>query len=262
MDFIVNRTLIAFLLTACVTFGAEPAFEVASITPCEPGTPAQEMEHTGITNFVSPGGRFRAHATTIEFLMEWAYGLQPSQHSKGPDWFGTDRFDIVAKADHDATENEEKLMVRSLLADRFRLRLHRESKEVAAYVVSVGKSAPKLFAPKDGEIHAMRFARDEAAGGPGQKVATYHVIATRYTLAQLTDVFARRVDRVIVDKTGMGGEFDFTLDLTPDEGSGSLMDAGMLLAAMKQQLGFSVQAEKAVVDYYEIEGADKAVAGN
>lgn len=256
---VVVLTAFSFLCARGVALAGEPVFEVASITPCEPGTPAQEMEHTGITNFVSPGGRFRAHATTIEFLMEWAYGLQPSQHSKGPGWFGTDRFDIVAKADHDATENEEKLMVQTLLADRFRLRLHRESKEVAAYVVSVGRSAPKLFPPKDGELHAMRFTM---GGGPDQKIVTYHVIATRYTLAQLTDVFARRVDRVIVDKTGMGGEFDFTVDLSPDEGSASLTDASMLLAAMKEQLGFNIQSEKAVVDYYEIDGVDKAAAGN
>jgi len=111
---VVVLTTLSFLWAQCVAFAAEPAFEVASITPCEPGTSAPEMEHTGITNFVSPGGRFRAHATTIEFLMEWAYGLQPSRHSKGPGWFGTDRFDIVAKADHDATENEEKLMVQTL----------------------------------------------------------------------------------------------------------------------------------------------------
>lgn len=259
MDFTTGRTLIAFLLTTCLAFAAEPAFEVASITPCEPGTPAPEMEHTGVTNFVSPGGRFRAHATTIEFLMEWAYGLQPSQHSKGPGWFGSDRFDIVAKADHDATENEEKLMVRSLLADRFRLRLRRESKEVAAYVVSVGKSAPKLFAPKDGEVHAMKFS---VAGGPDQKVVTYHVMATRYTLAQLTDVFARRLDRAILDKTGMAGEFDFALDLTPDDSRPNPTDPSLLLAAMKQQLGLNIQAEKAVVDYYEIEGADKSAAAN
>jgi len=99
-------------------------------------------------------------------------------------------------------------------------------------------------------------------GGPDQKVVTYHVIATRYTLAQLTDVFARRVDRVIVDKTGIDGEFDFTLDLSPDEGSASLTDASMLLAAMKEQLGFNIRSEKAVVDYYEIDGVDKAAAGN
>src|SRR6185437_2466019 len=145
-----NRTFIAAALTvfAFHSFGAEPAFEVASITPCPSGTPAPEMEHIGITNWVAPGGRFTARATTVVFLMEWAYGLQPWQHSDGPGWFSSDRFDIVAKADHDATENEMKELARSLLAQRFGLKMHRESKEMPAYVISVGKNAPKLFPPK------------------------------------------------------------------------------------------------------------------
>jgi uncharacterized protein (TIGR03435 family) len=117
----------------------------------------------GIANFVSPGGRFTARATTVVFLMEWAYGIQPWQHSDGTGWLGSDRFDIVAKADHDATENEIRLMARTLLAERFGLKVHRESKEMPAYVISVGKNAPKLFAPKDGETHGIAFSA--TAGG-------------------------------------------------------------------------------------------------
>src|SRR3569623_288319 len=125
-----NRSVMAAAIAAFVIAfgapGAEPAFEVASITPCPSGTPAPEMEHVGIANFVSPGGRFTARATTVVFLMEWAYGLQPWQHSDGPGWFSSDRFDIVAKADHDATENEMKQMARLFLAERIGLKLHRE----------------------------------------------------------------------------------------------------------------------------------------
>src|SRR6185437_11677268 len=101
--------------------GAGPAFEAASITPCPPGTPAPAMEHVGIANFVSPGGRFTARATTVVFLLEWAYGIQPWQHSGGPGWLSNERFDVVAKADHDAPEDEMKQMARTLLAERFGL---------------------------------------------------------------------------------------------------------------------------------------------
>lgn len=260
-----NRTLIAALAAfafhhpCCIALAAESTFEVASITPCEPGTPAPEMEHTGITNFVSPGGLFRANATTIEFLMEWAWGLQPQQHSKGPAWFASDRFDIAAKADHDATENEMKQMVQALLLNRFHLKLNRESKEISAYSVSVGKTAPKLFPPKDDEIYGMQF---KVRPGPDQKTMTYHIVATRFTLAQLVDVFARRLDKVIVNNTGMKGEFDFTIDLTPDEGRPSPMDPALLLQALKEQLGLNVQYGKTAVDFYELESADRTAAAN
>src|SRR4029077_9524997 len=128
------------------------------ITPCAPGTPANPMEHTGMADFTSPGGRFRASATTLKFLLEWAYGIQPSQHSGGPSWIDTDRYDIVAKAEGNATDAQMKLMVQTLLAERFQLKLHHERKELSAYVVSVGKTAPKLFPPKDVETHALRFS--------------------------------------------------------------------------------------------------------
>jgi len=258
-----NRSLMAAAVAAFVipfaAAGADPAFEVASITPCPAGTPAPPMEHVGIANFVSPGGRFTARSTTVVFLMEWAYGMQPWQHSDGPGWLSSDRFDVVAKADHDATENEMKQMTRRLLAERFGMKLHRESKEMPAYVISVGKNAPKLFPPKDGETHEMRFSMTP---GPDRETGTVHIAATRYTLAQLADVFARRMDRVIVNRTGMDGEYDFKLDLTPDENHPSPVDQTLLLEALRQQIGLDVRSEKTAVDYYAIDGVQKSATAN
>ncbi|HEY4087933.1 MAG TPA: TIGR03435 family protein [Bryobacteraceae bacterium] len=258
-----NRNLMSASAAAFVIVfaaaGAEPAFEVASITPCPSGTPAPPMEHAGITNWVAPGGRFTARATTVVFLMEWAYGMQPWQHSDGPGWLSTDRFDVVAKSDHDATETEMKQMARTLLMERFGLRLHRELKEMPAYVISAGKIAPKLFPPKDGETHEMRFAMTP---GPDQKTGVFHIDAMRYTLAQLADVFARRMDRVIVNRTGMDGEYDFKLNLTPDENHPGPVDQTLLLEALRQQIGLDVRSEKTLVDYYMIEGAEKAALTN
>jgi uncharacterized protein (TIGR03435 family) len=205
------------------------------------------------------GGRFTARATTVVFLLEWAYGIQPWQHSDGPGWLSSERFDVIARAGHDAPESEMKQMVRTLLAERFGLKLHRESKEMPAYVISVGKNAPKLYPPKDGEAHEMRFGE---APGPSGNVPSYRVVATRFTLAQLADVFARRMDRVIVNRTGMDGEYDFTLDLTPDENGGSVMAQSMFLEALQRQIGLEVRSEKTAVEYYVIDSASKAALGN
>src|SRR5258706_13610625 len=88
----------------CQDIAKAPAFEVASITPCKPGTPEPSGEHAGMVQFTFPGGRFSASATTLKFLLEWAYGIQPFQHSDGPSWIGTDRYDVAAKAEGNVTD--------------------------------------------------------------------------------------------------------------------------------------------------------------
>jgi uncharacterized protein (TIGR03435 family) len=209
--------------------------------------------------FTMPGGRFDAKATTLKFLLEWAYDLQPSQHSDGPAWFASDRYDIAAKAEGNAPDRQMKLMVRTLLSERFHMKSHYEKKTVTALVLSAGKNPPRLFLPKEGELHAMRFTPEM---GPDQKIAIYHVSFTRFSLAELSDAFARQLGEVIVDKTGLDGAFDFTLDLAPDEHRPSPIDASLLLSALHDQIGLTLKSEKTAVDYLVIDGIEKVAAGN
>ena len=234
------------------------AFEVASITPCPPGTPTPPMEHTGLTQFTSPGGKFRASATTVKTLLEWAYSIQPSQHSGGPSWIGTDRYDIVAKAEGNATDAQMKRMVQTLLADRFKLKLHRESKDLSAYVITVGKTAPKLAPPKDDETNSLQFAPQTV---PNQR-SSYHLLFTRFTLQQLCDLFARQMDSLVVNQTGLNGEYDFALDLTPDETRPNPVDSTLLMTAMREQLGLTLKSQKIPVDTLVIDSVEKVAAGN
>jgi uncharacterized protein (TIGR03435 family) len=243
----------------CQDLAKAPAFEVASVTPCKPGTPEPPGEHMGMVQFTAPGGRFRASATTLKFLMEWAYDIQPSQHSGDPSWMDTDRYDVVAKAEGNATDEQQKLMVRTLLADRFQLKFHHEKKKLPVFVVSVGKGEPKLFPPKDDEKHSIRIVPQKDSD---QKVFSYHVVATRFSLSQLTDTFARQMGRVFVNETGLNGDYDFTLDLTPDEHQPNPLDPGLLITAMRDQLGLSLKSQDVLVDYLAIDSAEKVAAGN
>jgi uncharacterized protein (TIGR03435 family) len=236
-----------------------PAFEVAAITPCKPGTLPPPMEHAGMVQFTFPGGRFNANATTLTALLEWAYDMQPSQHSDGPAWMGNDRYDVVAKAEGNANDAEMKLMMQTLLAERFRLKLHHENKEVSVYVISAGKAAPRLFPPKDGEVHGIRIVRQP---GPDQTIVSYHVIATRFSLAQLTNVFARQLGRVIINRTGLNGDFDFTLDLMPDDSEPNPLDPSHLINAMREQLGLTLKSAKEPVEFLAIDSAEKVTNGN
>jgi uncharacterized protein (TIGR03435 family) len=235
-----------------------PAFEVASITPCEPGTPEPPGEHAGMVQFTYPGGRFNAKATTVRFLLEWAYGIQSAQHTGGPAWLGTDRYDIVAKAEANASDDQIKQMVQTLLADRFKLQFHRETRELPVYVISLGKSAPKLFPPKEGGQRSLRM---EPRMDIDHKTS-FHIVATRFSLTQLTDTFARQMGRVIVNQTGFDDDYDFTLDLTPDESHPSALDASLLIDAIRNQLGLDLKSQKAPVEVMVIDNVEKVAAGN
>jgi uncharacterized protein (TIGR03435 family) len=236
-----------------------PAFEVASITPCKPGTPEPPGEHMGMFQFTYPGGRLDAKATTVKFLFEWAYGILPAQHSSGPVWFSTDRYDFVAKAAGNATDAEIKLMTRTMLADRFHLKMHHEEKELPVLIVTVGKSAPKLYPPKDGEVRSLHVAPQS---GADQKNPSFHISATRYSLTQLLDVFARQLTLVILNRTGLDGDFDFAFDLTPDESNPNPLEATHVISAMQSELGLTLKSQKAPVDFYVIDSAEKVTAGN
>jgi uncharacterized protein (TIGR03435 family) len=242
----------------CQEIAKAPAFEVASITPCKPDAPAPPMEHAGLAEFIYPGGRFNANCTTLKFLLEWSYSIQPAQHSDGPGWIGTDRYNIAAKADGNASEAQMKLMVRTLLAERFALKLRPESKELTAYVLSVGKTSPRLVRTKEDETRVVRV--DPKTGADQRTV--YRVILTRFSLAELCDTFGRQLGRVMVDRTGLNGDYDFALELAPDESHSTPIDPSLLLDALREQVGLSVKSEKTAVDFLVIEGAEKVTAGN
>lgn len=243
----------------CQTLPEAPAFEVAAIKPCEPGTPEPPGQRAGMVRYAFPGGRFEAHATTVEFLLEWAYGLLPSQHSRGPAWMDKDRFDVIAKAAGNATDDEMKLMTQTLLAQRFHLKFHHETREAPVLILSLGKTPPKLFPPKEGEPRKLQIIPKT---DDDQKIVSYHVIATRYSFAQLNRTFARQIERVIINQTGLDGDYDYTLDFTPDESRPNPLDPSLWIAAMRYQLGLTVKAQKGPVDFLVIDNAEKATEQN
>jgi uncharacterized protein (TIGR03435 family) len=257
-----NKTALACAVLLALTAGPGRAqsavtpltFEAAAVKPCEPGTPEPPGQRMGMVRYTFPGGRFEARATTVEFLVEWAYDLLPSQHSRGPAWMENDRFDVVAKAAGNATDDEMKRMLQALLAERFQLKFHRERQEAPVLVLGLGKNAPKLFPPKEGETHALRIIPQM---DQDQKIVSYHVAATRFSFRQLNQTFARQLERVIVNDTGLEGDFDFTLDFTPDENRPNPLDPSLIVTAMRDQLGLTVKAQKGPVDYLAIDDVQK-----
>jgi uncharacterized protein (TIGR03435 family) len=134
-----HHGLLLTFIAATLSGGQLPAFDVASIKPNTSGNNMIFIDSPG-------GGRFRASGMTVRGLISNAYQVRDFQIQGGPAWSGADRFDIEAKSDADIPKEQTPLMVQRLLADRFQLRMHRETRELPVYELSVAKGGNKLQA--------------------------------------------------------------------------------------------------------------------
>src|SRR5260370_5924753 len=176
----------------------QPAFEVASVKPNKSGDNSISMRR-------QPGGRVTVTNAPLRMLITFAYDLREHQLSGGPSWLNSDRYDIVAKADNpNPTEAEMKLMFQTLLADRFQLKAHRETKELPVYALIVGKNGPKLS------------KADAAVKGAQISAGRGLLKAKKTSMELLSNLLGNQLGRTVLDKTGLAGDFDFELTWTPD----------------------------------------------
>src|SRR5258708_18135778 len=191
-------------------------------------------------------------------LMQRAYGVVDWNVSSGPGWIRTDRYDVAAKADvaGNLTEAQVKPMLQALLAERFKLRLHKNSKEMSGYALVVGKGGPKVKAAADGEEHPDTF-RMSGTGIKGQGIG----------MEDFARYVAGKLGLVAVDKTGLKGVYDFKVDWTveADRDTGGLpgsdtRDAlrSAVFAAIQNQLGLKLAAQKITVQMLVIDSVEKA----
>lgn len=226
-----------------------PQFEAATI---KPSNPAFRPGRLGIFPVVTPPGRLIVENATLKDLIAGAYSLQAYQITGGPVWISSTRFDVEGKATGNATREQRLLMLRSLLTERFKLVLHRESKELAVYAIEVGKKAPNL---KDGEWNG----------------------ASRVNHARFNDIpalasFVMRMgsDKPVVDKTGLKGNLAIDLDMSkvqelaaqgdPDGNPTNTAMYDALTAILQDSLGLKLVSTKATVDVFAIDHAEKPTA--
>jgi uncharacterized protein (TIGR03435 family) len=221
-----------------------PAFEVATIKPSKPGA--------GMNLALNPvNGQFSPSGVSLSFLITMAYGIHAGQVIGAPSWIETAKFDIVAKPDIAGVPDDKQLrmMIQKLLADRFGLAFHHDKKELAVYVLRVGKDGPKLKKPPEGFIGMM-------GGPPGQ------LGARSATIAEFADYMQRAVlDRPVLDQTGISGKWDLSLSWRPDEfqvGRPTNGDTGPdIYTAIQQQLGLRLVSTKAPADVIVIDHIEK-----
>jgi len=178
---------------------SRPKFEVASIKSA--GTDNHRHWFPAIT-----GDRFTITNGTLKVLIGLAYDVHDSQISGGPNWSDSEKYDLQAKAGSALTAPRMRLMLQSLLAERFRLALHRETKEEQIYELVVAKGGPKL------EAAAETKTPGHLRAGKGQ------LTGIEAPILWLTQFLSENLDRYVADKTGLNGTYNFTLQWTPDMG--------------------------------------------
>jgi uncharacterized protein (TIGR03435 family) len=191
------------------------------------------------------------HNRTLKTYIERAFYIGPNQVAGGPKWLDEDRFDIDAKAGQ-PTDNDEELMVmlRALLAERFKLAFHRQTKPVEAYVLEVARGGPKL------ERASEPLSSSTTNGGQGS------IDARVITMKRFAEVLSRQMDLPVIDATGVGGAFNLKLkwsreaDRPLKPGEQRLADDGPSVFTAIQELGLRLQARKVPVEVIVIDHAE------
>jgi uncharacterized protein (TIGR03435 family) len=236
------------LFAAAAAFG-QPAFEVASIRPNISG---DGHNVTGGTNIArnEDGVKLEVRNTSLLTCLQRAYGVKAYQIS-GPDWLDSARFDIAARSSMPVSKDQVLIMWQALLEDRFQLKLHRETVVRPVYALVVAKNGPK--------IHPA-----EVEGTSGTWEGKAQLTAKKESMAHFAEVLSRRMDRAVIDETGLAGVFDFVLDLLRDDSHATPEPnfGGAIFTALQDQLGLRLEAKKQPIEILVIDHIEKLPTGN
>jgi uncharacterized protein (TIGR03435 family) len=251
-----NRTIAAALLacSTAVCFGQtgnlSPSFEVASIK----SAPPSDMHRMMVGMQGGPGtpdpGQIRYNNVTLRNVLTQAYDVKDFQIS-GPAWLGSERYDITAKVPAGTTKEQFRLMLQNLLAERFQVSLHHETKELPMYALVVAKGGVKMKesadappAPAEGDgpkvvppVYGGPMAKPSLGkdgmpempkgGMRGGMMMTFNgskmsMKANGVQISQLVNMLANQLSRPVVDQTGLTAKYDYTLDFAPEGGHGPM----------------------------------------
>ena len=246
--------MLGVLLTGVVLAqSASPSLEVASVK--------KHVEQSGRARFSVSGSRVTVVALDLYDLILEAYNLKDYQLYGAAGWMGgganlsdivtnekgADFYDISAKAEGDTplTRDQARLILQTVLADRFHLKIHRETKDLPAYALTVGKNGPK-----------MKESAADAKFSAGQELGPLARMTDRKTtMTQFAGFLSVYADRPIVDKTGLTGFYDFTLEWSLNDAQDSA--APSIFTAVQEQLGLKLESSRAPVEVLVIDHADR-----
>jgi uncharacterized protein (TIGR03435 family) len=264
---------IAVMLAASQTATQKPAFEVASVKPAKAdngrgygnchGADSRFPPSRLMTTTPPPLGRCVFSHVSLHYLVRVAYTFELQDGmddliANEPSWMKSELFDVnaVAASPEKATRSDLHAMLQGLLADRFKLQLHRDHKEVQGYALMVAKNGPKLKADTSGDEHGSLLPGGGLTLGMEGKNIPLSILAS-----SLSGFFGAPV----VDKTGLAGRYNFTLSYAPRSALNAvgqlprspLQDLPSIFEALPDQLGLRLQQEKESVEILVIDSAQR-----
>jgi uncharacterized protein (TIGR03435 family) len=217
-------------------------------------------------------------------LIRNAYRVQDFQIIGGPSWMASDRWDIQAKAEENVSPNEVNEMMQTLLAERFQLKFHKETRELPVYELLVAKDGPKLKETGTDSTTSPQATIQVPGGGNAAvgrgtmvTIGGGQISGSAMSMTQLIQVLANNLGRTVIDKTGLTGSYDIKLEWRPDPGQGPAfpgappggggagspppLDPSLpsIFTAIQEQLGLKIESAKGPVEVLVIDGAEKPV---
>ena len=252
-------------------------FEVVSIHPDDPDGHQMRIG-------MMPDGRFVANGMTIKRLVCMAYGIQDFQLEGGPAWISSERFAIQAKSESQVEQELPKLsdderllvgkqMVQAMLADRLKLKLRPESKEMSTFGMVVAKNGTKLHEAKPGDDYPNGLKEGDGKGHAGMmRFDGRHLTAQGVKLDNLASFLSEQLHQIVQNKTGLDGKYDFKLEwsqetdhpMGPRQTSGEAGNAPAdensspsIFTAIQEQLGLKLEPQKSAVPVYLVETIER-----
>jgi uncharacterized protein (TIGR03435 family) len=244
--------LIAPAIRAQSTNPSSLKFEVATIKLAKPD------EQGGGIKPSAGGQTYEAKKVPLKLIIGLMYKIPLHQISGGPGWVDSDLYDIQAKADHSYSIDDLHIMFQNLLADRFHLQFHKESKEGSVYALVVDKAGSKMKLNES----EQDFKFTITGNGPGG------IIGTRESMSHFCfwlSSFVFRNERPVLDKTGLDKFYDFKLAFAPELPPGvdvsklpqGIMDNPSIFVALKEQLGLKLESQKGPVEFFVIDHVER-----
>ncbi len=241
-----------------------PPFDVVSVKP--------NKSDSGMVRIMAKPDGYSASNVSLKMLIQAAYGIREDLISGAPSWADSARFDIDAKvagSDVDAlkklTPEQRRLILQPLLADRFKLKMHTETKQLPVYELVLAKGGSKLNEATPGDTYANGIKGPDGVGRGGMmKVGRGQLTSQAVPMTSLANMLAQQLHRTVIDKTGLTGKYDVELTWTPDQGADPMFkgpdgspqrgDAApdtsgpSIFTALQEQLGLRLQSAKGPVE--------------
>jgi uncharacterized protein (TIGR03435 family) len=230
------------------------SFDVASVKPNK--SMSQDM---GLNP--TPGGGLTVVNATLQTLMTFAYNIRDYQLSGGPAWLDTEHYDISAKASSDLRDDDSsgyypvRIRLQTLLAERFHLVVHHETKEMPVFALVQDKGGAKLTPWMEGDLP-----------GPHMHLEYTKLTCRKQSMQRFASaILSQILGRTVIDKTGLTGEYNFTMTFAPDTPPSRSANAApeapagpTFVEALQDQLGLKLERQQGPVDILVIDHAERA----